>query len=186
MLLNENLPRSMPEVRAASLESVPCSGYLSPQGDFDARALTTPRAKSGQITQIKGRVARDDASNASSEVVQPIERRVFFSSSCFKASRLKLAPFCIGGKSSKVCAACAILSTRGWSALKISVAQILHGRADDVIELCHPGVRNRPAEASIGLRAHVRFLSLADKTLCRRDFRFVPKADIRRGKWNVR
>src|SRR5215510_11362194 len=118
MLLNENLPRSMPEVRAASLESVPCSGYLSPQGDFDARA---------------------------------------------------------------------ILSMRGWSALKISVAaQILHDRADDVIELRHPRVRNRPAEASIGVRAHVRFLSLADKTLCRRDFRFVPKADIRRGKWNVR
>ena len=29
---------------------------------------------------------------------------IFFSSSSFRASRLKLAPFCIGGKSMKVCA----------------------------------------------------------------------------------
>src|SRR4029453_13966941 len=37
MLVDENLPRPMPKVRAGSLESVPCLRHLSRQCAFDAR-----------------------------------------------------------------------------------------------------------------------------------------------------
>src|SRR5262249_1953477 len=62
---------------------------------------------------FKGRTIRQ--TNSAALVGLPVSYwaprlAIFFSSSSFNASRLKLAPFCIGGNSSKVWAACAILS----------------------------------------------------------------------------